>query len=552
MVETPPDAPSLALATGFSRIGAIGDRAEDDDETRLQHRFLVYMGLLMSGGGLMWGTLALVVSGPRESIIPYGYVVLTALNLLFFWRTKRFEIVQAFQVFISLALPFTFQWILGGFLASGAVMLWAMLSLVGSLTFSKARTVVKWLVLYCVLTVLSGFWDAQLVEEASVVFSRDVSTLFFVVNITVISSIVFGLTLYLLVQREAAMNALRTAKQRIDGLEQEVEDARRLGQYTLITKLGEGGMGTVYRASHAMLRRPTAVKLVSADKAGEETLERFEREVQLTAQLTHPNTVTIFDYGRTDDGTFYYAMELLDGADLQTVVDVGGPMPPGRVVHVLQQAAAALSEAHAEGLIHRDIKPANIILSEVGKVPDVVKIVDFGLVKDTDSKHSDVSLTAAGSLAGTPAYMSPESIADPTRVTPRADVYALGCVAYFLLTGNRVFSGKTVMEVCGHHLHSDPEPIADRRGEPVPEELESLIRACLSKKEEGRPDTAELLAALEALDGEWNSWSRAEAVAWWTEHSASLRAGKTDETEPVSATVLERRAAGPTHRLAAH
>ena len=197
------------------------------------------------------------------------------------------------------------------------------------------------------------------------------------------------------------------------GLRQEVRAARQLGQYVLEEKLGEGGMGVVYRAHHAMLRRPTGgVKLLPADKSGENTIARFEREVRLTARLAHPNTVTVYDYGRTPEGVFYYAMELLEGANLREVVDVGGPLQAGRVLRVLEQVASSLVEAHGIGLIHRDIKPANVLLCELAGVPDVAKVVDFGLVKEVD-RGDDASLTSAGTLTGTPLYMAPEAITSP-------------------------------------------------------------------------------------------------------------------------------------------
>ncbi len=220
------------------------------------------------------------------------------------------------------------------------------------------------------------------------------------------------------------------------GLRREVREARQLGQYLLEEKLGEGGMGVVYRARHAMLRRPTAVKLLPADKSSESTIARFEREVRLTARLAHPNTVTVYDYGRTPEGVFYYAMELLEGANLREVVDVEGPLPPARVLHVLEQVAASLVEAHGIGLIHRDIKPANILLCEIAGAPDVAKVVDFGLVKEVE-RGGDASLTTAGTLTGTPLYMAPEAITAPETLDARSDLYALGAVGYFLLVGVR-------------------------------------------------------------------------------------------------------------------
>ena len=222
----------------------------------------------------------------------------------------------------------------------------------------------------------------------------------------------------------------------IHNLRREIRQAMRLGQYTLDEKLGEGGMGMVYRASHAMMRRPTAVKLLPPEKAGEASLTRFEREVQQTARLSHPNTITIYDYGRTPEGIFFYAMELLDGASLEKVVEVDGPQPPGRVVRVLEMVAGGLAEAHALGIVHRDIKPANIFLCRQGGELDIAKVLDFGLVKVVEGQ-ADPNVTSEGVATGTPHYMSPEALTDPDTIDGRSDLYALGAVGYYMLTGCR-------------------------------------------------------------------------------------------------------------------
>ena len=304
------------------------------------------------------------------------------------------------------------------------------------------------------------------------------------------------------------------------GLRRSVREAMQLGQYTLQRKIGEGGMGAVYLARHALLRRPTAVKLLPADKAGATAVARFEREVQLTAQLTHPNTVSIFDFGHTADGVFYYAMEYLEGLSLDELVAVGGPQPASRVAHILLQVAGALGEAHDVGLIHRDIKPANILLCERGGLADVAKVVDFGLVKPIEN-GADSDLTAANLVAGTPAYLAPESLADPDAVDGRADLYALGAVGYFLLTGAQVFVGKTTVEVCGHHLHTVPTPPSERLGAEVPEALERVILCCLAKTPAERYATAgDLQDALLACD--CGSWSQSDAKQWWSDHAGAI------------------------------
>lgn len=331
------------------------------------------------------------------------------------------------------------------------------------------------------------------------------------------------------------------------GLRKEVRDARKLGQYTLLGVLGQGGMGTVYRASHALLRRPTAVKLLPPEKFGEESVARFEREVQLTALLSHPNTVRIFDYGRTPDRVFYYAMELLDGASLDRVVKVAGPLPPGRVIHIMEQIAGALVEAHGIGFIHRDIKPANIIVTDRAGVPDLVKVLDFGLVKRVGDGAAGegalAAVTRAGSIAGTPQYMSPEAITAPDSLDARTDIYALGAVAYFLLAGVEVFKGATVLEVCSHHLHTEPLPPSKRVDRPVeqavPADLEALVLSCLAKARDDRPGSAGALRSALRACRDAGSWTDDDAHAWWTEHGAELRAATpTREATPRGASML--------------
>ena len=301
----------------------------------------------------------------------------------------------------------------------------------------------------------------------------------------------------------------------IFGLRAQVREAMRLGQYTLEAKIGEGGMGTVFRARHALLRRPTAIKLLPPDKSSGQSLVRFEREVQLTSQLTHPNTVAIYDYGRTPDGVFYYAMEYLDGFDLQALVDATGPLPPSRVVHILVQIAGALGEAHRIGLVHRDVKPANVILCERGGVRDIAKVLDFGLVKElTPSDGVDVGATGAHVVIGTPLYASPEAIRSPNELDARSDLYSLGALGYFLLTGAPPFDGNTVLEVCSRHLVSEPQPPSERLGRRVPADLEKLILACLAKDATQRPtDADELRVALEACA--IPAWTPADAAAAW-------------------------------------
>jgi hypothetical protein len=301
-------------------------------------------------------------------------------------------------------------------------------------------------------------------------------------------------------------------------------ELRQLGQYTLEEKLGEGGMGVVYRGRHAMLHRPTAIKFLDVDKTNDETIARFEREVQLTARLTHPNTIAVYDYGRTPEGIFYYAMECLEGINLEELVRKFGPLPEGRAIHILQQVCGSLAEAHAVGLIHRDIKPANVFLTCRGGLCDFVKLLDFGLVRAVDGTRS-AKLTSAGAMAGTPYYLSPEAIERPDTVDARSDLYSVGAVGYFLLTGTCVFDGRNILEIVRKHVATPPEPPSQRLGKPLSVELEELLLKCLQKAPEQRPASAEALADALAACVPSSPWTKHDAVRWWSAHFPSLRPG---------------------------
>jgi eukaryotic-like serine/threonine-protein kinase len=306
----------------------------------------------------------------------------------------------------------------------------------------------------------------------------------------------------------------------IYGLRQKISAAQQLGQYTLVRKIGEGGMGAVYLAHHVMLRRPTAVKLLRPAKVGHENLLRFEREVQHMSQLTHPNTVAVYDYGRSPDGVFYYAMEYLGGGiDLEQLVRNHGPQPAERVRMLLLQVCGALQEAHERGLVHRDIKPANIIVCERGAMPDVAKVLDFGLVKEIAAETG----ASTQVIIGTPAYVAPEVINDPSTIGPGVDLYALGCVAYFLLTGRRVFEGTSAVDLCIQHVSKAPLPPSSH-GVNVPAGLEQLVMRCLAKKPDDRHRSAQLLADGLRACGTYDDWDEARASAWWAQFRPDDRA----------------------------
>jgi serine/threonine protein kinase len=295
-------------------------------------------------------------------------------------------------------------------------------------------------------------------------------------------------------------------------------NARNIGQYKIEKLLGEGGMGEVYLATHSLLKRPTAVKFLRPEIAGEHALARFEHEVRHTSRLSHPNTITIYDYGHTAEGIFYYVMELLQGADLSRIVTKTGPMPPGRVIHVLACACGALNEAHLKGIIHRDIKPQNIMLCDQGGEPDIVKILDFGLVKDIHDPSADID--EPGSLSGTPETMSPEAQTDEF-IGPASDIYSLCAVGCFLLTGKPIFDARSVGEFLNAHLERNPIPPSERTPD-VPEDLETVLLQGLEKMPSRRPGSAKILqdSLLGCRDS--GSWDNKHAASWWEKNRESL------------------------------
>lgn len=317
-----------------------------------------------------------------------------------------------------------------------------------------------------------------------------------------------------------------------------IREAREMGSYRLVERLGRGGMGEVWRAEHRHLARPAAIKLIRPKVLGaqdpgsrELLLRRFEREAQTIAMLRSPHTVALYDFGVTDDGTFYHVMELLDGFDLSALVRRFGVLPPERVVHLLRQVCHSLGEAHASGLVHRDVKPANVYLCRYGREVDFTKVLDFGLVKQRRAPEAESDqLTAQEIAGGTPAFMSPEQALGEGELDGRSDLYALGCVAYWLLTGTTLFRGRTVMETIVMHVHAEPEPPSRRSAQAIPAALEALVLRCLAKEPGARPQTAEELDALLAAVPLERQWTPERAQSWWSE---------------------QRRAAAPASRLGA-
>ena len=313
----------------------------------------------------------------------------------------------------------------------------------------------------------------------------------------------------------------------------QIKEARELGSYELVEQLGAGGMGAVWRARHRLLARDAAVKLVrpealgDTESAAQAQLRRFEREAQATALLQSEHSIRLFDFGTTDDGSFYYVMELLDGRDLESLVKEFGPLPYERVMYLLRQVCHSLAEAHARGLVHRDIKPANIFLCRMGLEFDFVKVLDFGLVQtrraDASTAETETILTAQ-QLIGTPAYMAPELILGKHDVDRRADVYAIGCVAFYLLTGTRVFDDGNQMQVLVDHVHTDPVPPSSRLGAALPREIDTFVLDCLRKNPNDRPqDAGELLERIHAYNLA-GRWSNVQAKAWWQARLPGLAA----------------------------
>ena len=312
----------------------------------------------------------------------------------------------------------------------------------------------------------------------------------------------------------------------IRGLGKQVKRARELGSYQLEDQIGKGGMGEVYRARHRLLARPAAVKLISeaalrGNSADENRviIERFRREAEAAATLRSPHTIELYDYGIAEDGTFYYVMELLDGLDLQELIHRYGPLPAERVIHLLTQACDSLGEAHLAGLVHRDVKPSNIFACRMGLKVDYVKVLDFGLVKN-DPRHGEkqLEITSAGSVSGTPAFMAPESVSGIAAVGPAADVYALGCIAYWLLTAQTVYKAANATMMMIQHVQGSPVPPSLKAPHPVPRDFEEVIMRCLAKDPADRPADAAALSDLLERCRVAFPWTDERAHQWWREH----------------------------------
>jgi HD-like signal output (HDOD) protein len=343
-----------------------------------------------------------------------------------------------------------------------------------------------------------------------------------------------------LCERLGAMAIKHLEQQRLDT----VVTQKQVGNYTLEEPIGNGGMGVVYRARHDMLKRPAALKLLNTSSISPRSIARFESEVQLTSQLTSPNTIGIYDYGVTPGGVFYYAMEYIDGQTLTELVRSQGPLREARTIHLLLQACNSIGEAHSHGLIHRDIKPDNMMISNRGGVFDTLKVLDFGLAKVVEDQKDGETVHG---LSGTPLYMSPDAVTSPSNVDCRSDIYSLGAVAYFLLTGEPVFTGRDLTEILTKHVEAKPLPPSVRSGRAIAEDLQAVIMDCLEKRPHRRPATiADLAARLQACQ-QAGQWTQTQAADCWATN-ATVSVGPTAQAADSGTVILPAGAlsSGPT------
>ena len=371
------------------------------------------------------------------------------------------------------------------------------------------------------------FWTGILVPESDFLGALSLRR-----NFSLAGIIGLGLLLALILTLNAVRKIRHDLKEAVSYI------GRKLGPFELLYKIGGGGNGTVYRAKHALLKRPTAVKVMLPQFASSESAKRrFQNEVQITSSLRHPNTVAVFDFGQTSEGTLYYAMEHLNGVTLEDLVRISGPLPATRVICVLEQVCGSLKEAHGQSLVHRDIKPTNIMLCEHGGLYDVVKVLDFGLVKEIQQDAPE--LNQGNVLMGTPFYTAPELITDVTVFSPSSDLYALGGVGYYLLTGGNVFEGASATEICAMHLHDQPVPPSQRTTQEIPSDLEAIVMACLAKRPNERPRSASEMSEMLARCKSSGAWTQKQAQKWWLDNRSNLPMEEHENTHsPLSNTHL--------------
>jgi len=499
-----------------AQVGFVqGTRPRFGDETRdlLRSRLIAAAGLvsvvsafafvgnILTGGGELWWLRAAILA-----VLTFCYFVLKRNSALSAKQLRYFELVVFGVILLQVNLMMVTR--LSSYAAKGDV-------------GSTATVHQLYLFTLGILVLVYGIFMPNTWRRAAIVMVSMVGLTYIVLFVQcwwspqvgdILQSVAFRSPIPLPLVA-AAVGVFGTHV--IHSVRREAFKARQFGQYRLGEKLGSGGMGVVHKAEHVLLKRPCAIKLIRPEsEADAKAIANFEKEVKATAKLSHWNTVEIFDYGHTDDGTFYYVMELLPGMSLEELMSNHGILEPSRVVFLLRQICDALDEAHAVGLIHRDLKPANIFVSQRGRKYDVAKLLDFGLVKEKDSSDSP-----EGSISGTPAYMSPEQATAYDSVDARSDIYALGCVAYYALTGRPPFLGENVLEIMEMHAHADVVPPSQRVQKDVPGDLERCILKCLSKKPADRfanvRELAEALQSCECADG----WTSSRAEEWWARNS---------------------------------
>ncbi|MFT7579304.1 MAG: serine/threonine protein kinase [Myxococcota bacterium] len=484
--------------------------SSDSKELRRQKSAIFVIASACCFFGSVWTAMYWALFGwGLTAALPAAFVLIVGTSLVVSHRTRQHMYAVYAQILCIMYITAFIQWSIGGVFDSGFVLAWAFCGPICALVFFRLRRALLWFALYLVNVAITVAFD-DIFQAHGHVVTESIREIFFVMNLSGSSLVVFIFAGYLW------LNA-SSERERADALQQSLTDekAKRIGPYTLEERLGQGGMGVVYRARHALLRRKTAIKLLKDGAGDEQRFKRFEREVQLTSDLNHPNVVAIYDYGRSPDGEFYYAMEHLPGTDLDGLVQAVGPVPLARALNILGQALDALDAAHEAGLIHRDIKPANIIISRFGKRTDVVKVLDFGLVKEVQAPSGLTHLTTENTICGTPDYIAPEALLDPENVGPGVDLYAIGAVAYFLVTGSPVFTGKTAMEIFSHHMTTPPRPPSEHSELPIPEAFDRWVLRLLAKHASDRYASAvEARSALDAIEVQ-ASWTDEKAHRWW-------------------------------------
>jgi hypothetical protein len=505
-------------STSGHRTGALSPELLSQSASRLRILALLYAFIFFMAGffpNQLFAEARAWFWGNPENWVPGIISIAVALFVAAFTKTTRvrlpavmnvglvFEVVSCYGIAFAEYLEPT-RLNVNGWIGLSWVGVWALLFTVVIPTRPLKATLVT-LASVSAVPVVIGF----MVLTRRTTYSPDVSEFFFWIVLP-----------YLLITLMAYVGA-----RVVYGLGKAVTEARELGSYRLVERLGQGGMGEVWRAKHRLLARPAAIKLIRASSgpgttAQEEAVRRFEREAQVTAGLSSPHTVQLFDFGVADDGSFYYVMELLNGLDLERLVQRYGPVPAERAIYLLRQVCHSLAEAESYGLVHRDIKPANLFVCRYGGEYDFVKVLDFGIAKTAPEmmQTGAIGFTQDNVLQGTPAYIAPEQVMNGSHVDGRADIYATGCVGYFLLTGKPVFTGDTPMAVVVQHAHSEPTRPSDVSELPIPPSLDTLILNCLAKSPTDRPQSArDLSRRLAEVEG-LKPWTEDRACDWWETH----------------------------------